>query len=101
MTARCEDHDHLVGDGQCRVVSPRSKWSTEFHQEAAALMHMALAEAGYPVETEWDDEDRTFYVRSSKPPWAVMNRARILVCDRLGVQWWWECDWPIEKEEAA
>ena len=65
-------------------VVPIEEWPADLRERSAELARMTLAEAGYPAELE--PFDNNFLV----PAWVpedVLDQARILVFDHLGVEY--------------
>lgn len=67
-----------------KVIVKATELPRELHDQADELLTMAYTEAGYPRESEWDDE-RHRYMNTTPVPDLVRHRATRLVCDRLGI----------------
>lgn len=78
-----------TGGARVRHVSATmraTKAPRELHDRVAFIMSAACAEAGYPIETEWVIDSHK--VRTAIPA-EVLNKARILACEALGIEWEW------------
>jgi hypothetical protein len=64
----------------------------ELHDRYAFMVSAACAEAGHPIEPEWDDKQRQYVIRRRIPA-EVIDKAKSLVCDALGIEWEW-VEWP-------
>lgn len=62
----------------------------DLHDQCNVMILAALAEAGHPAESFWDG--RRYAFQTYVPEWPLF-RARVLVCDALGI--------PYEIEEPV
>lgn len=59
-----------------------SDLTREQHDASAELLAMALTEAGYPTNPKWDG---TRYINDPPVPDDALNKARLLVCQHMGL----------------
>ena len=77
---------HELRTKEASPLLSRVQMPQETHDRAERVFSAAVAEAGYPYDAEWD-EDRHSYWRPGVLPLEILNRARIITFEALGLEW--------------